>query len=61
MADHLDEPEISKTAGPNTPPKPRAFVGQPDTPGTANTKKTRTTIVEVGDDGVGELEVARGH
>ena len=44
MADHLDEPEKTKTAGPNTPTKPRAQVGQPDTPGTASNKKTRTTI-----------------
>ena len=44
MADHLDEPEVAKTAGPNTPTKPRAQVGQPDTPGTASNKKTRTTI-----------------
>ena len=44
MQDHLDEPESTKTAGPNTPPKPRAHVGQPGTPSTANSKKTRTTI-----------------
>ena len=44
MEDESHEPELAKTAHANTPTKPRAFVGQPDTPSTANKKKTRATI-----------------
>ena len=44
MEDESSEPNLTKTAGVNTPTKPRAAVGQPDTPNTANSKKTRTTV-----------------
>ena len=44
MEDESHEPELAKTAHANTPTKPRAVVGQPDTPSTANKKKTRATI-----------------
>ena len=44
MEDESSEPNLAKTADVNTPTKPRAAVGQPDTPNTANSKKTRTTV-----------------
>ena len=44
MDDDSPQPESSKTECSNTPTKPRASVGQPDTPSTATKKKTRTTI-----------------
>ena len=44
MDDDTLQPESSKKECANTPTKPRASVGQPDTPSTASKKKTRTAI-----------------
>ena len=44
MDDDTLQPESSKKECANTPTKPRASVGQPDTPSTTSKKKTRTAI-----------------
>ena len=44
MHDNSLQVESSKKDGSITPTKPRASVGQPDTPSTASKKKTRTAI-----------------